>query len=68
MNDIENLTDTEQLITVGTSLVFYFLPWIIALFKSKRNTTAIFLLNIFLGWTIIGWFIALIWSATNEKD
>jgi hypothetical protein len=39
---------------------FYFLPSIIALARSKRNTLSIFILNFFLGWTLVGWVIALV--------
>jgi T4 superinfection immunity protein len=46
--------------------VMYFLPSIIAFLKSKRDTLAIFLLNFFLGWSVIGWVIALIWAAKND--
>jgi hypothetical protein len=50
----------------GFPLVLYFLPSIIALVKSKRDTLAIFLLNFFLGWSVIGWIIALVWAAKSE--
>jgi hypothetical protein len=45
----------------------YFLPYIIAYEKGKRNSTSIFLLNLFLGWTLIGWVVALVWSTSYEK-
>jgi hypothetical protein len=48
------------------SLVMYFLPSIIALARSKRDLLAIFLLNFFLGWSIIGWIVALIWAAKHD--
>ena len=48
---------------LGLGFLFYFLPSIIALAHSKRNTLAIFLLNLFFGWTFIGWIVALIWAA-----
>jgi len=50
----------------GFSFFLYFLPSFIALLKSKRDTLAIFLLNLFLGWSVIGWFVALIWAAKND--
>lgn len=50
----------------GIPLVMYFLPSIIALARSKRDTLAIFLLNLFLGWSIIGWIVALVWAAKND--
>jgi hypothetical protein len=50
----------------GGGLVMYFLPTIIAAIRSKRDTLAIFLLNLFLGWSVIGWIVALIWAAKND--
>jgi hypothetical protein len=44
------------------TLAIYFLPSIIAIAGKRRNALAIFLLNFFLGWTFIGWVIALVWS------
>jgi hypothetical protein len=38
----------------------YFLPAIIAAVRHTHNSTAILLLNVFLGWTVVGWFVALI--------
>lgn len=51
---------------VGISLIFciYFLPAIIG--NKKKNNTAIFVLNLFLGWTFIGWVIALVWATTKD--
>ncbi len=47
-------------------LALYFLPSIIALARNKRDTLAIFLLNFFLGWSVIGWIVALVWAAKND--
>jgi hypothetical protein len=44
----------------------HFLPTIIAALRHGRSVVGIFLLNLFLGWTVIGWVIALIWALTNE--
>ena len=37
----------------------YFLPAIIAAVRHTHNATSILLLNIFFGWTVIGWFVVL---------
>ncbi|MGA7219979.1 MAG: superinfection immunity protein [Candidatus Sulfotelmatobacter sp.] len=50
----------------GFGFVMYFLPSIIALARSKRDITAIVLLNFFLGWTVIGWIVALVWAAKTD--
>lgn len=46
------------------AVAFYFLPSIIG--GSKRNANAIFTLNLLLGWSIIGWVVALIWAISND--
>lgn len=38
----------------------YFLPSLIAVARHTHNSTGIFLFNLFLGWTVIGWVIALL--------
>jgi hypothetical protein len=50
----------------GFGFVMYFLPSILALARSKRDTTAIVLLNFFLGWTMIGWVVALVWAVKTD--
>jgi Superinfection immunity protein len=47
-------------------IVLYFLPSIIAAARSKRDLLSIFLLNFFLGWTAIGWIIALVWAVKTD--
>jgi len=42
--------------------LIYFLPAIIAFSRKRKNSGAIFVLNLFLGWTFIGWVAALVWS------
>ena len=43
----------------------YFLPWLVAALRRHHNQGAIFLLNLLLGWTFLGWVGALVWSATK---
>ena len=50
----------------GLGFVMYFLPSIIALARSKRDLLAIFLLNFFLGWSVIGWIVSLIWALKSD--
>lgn len=48
-------------------LFAYFLPTFIAASRKSAQTAAIFILNLFLGWTFLGWVIALIWSFVNSS-
>ena len=41
-------------------LALYFLPAIVAAVRHTHNATGVLLLNLFLGWTVIGWFVALL--------
>ena len=47
--------------------VFYFIPTILAFASDHDNKIAIFLLNLLLGWTVLGWIIAIVWVATKRK-
>ena len=40
----------------------YYIPYIVAHFRSHSNTTAIFILNLLAGWTVLAWIGALIWE------
>jgi hypothetical protein len=50
----------------GFGFILYFLPAIIAFARSKRDAGAILVLNFFLGWTAIGWVIALVWALKQD--
>jgi T4 superinfection immunity protein len=45
--------------------VLYFLPSIIG--RDKRDATGIFLVNLFLGWTLIGWVVAFLWACASDR-
>lgn len=47
-------------------LLLYFLPSIHAVSARKKNAGAITVLNLFLGWTLIGWVGAAVWSAMKD--
>jgi hypothetical protein len=44
----------------------YLVPTVIALVRRHKNALAIVLINIFLGWSVLGWLIVLIWSLTGR--
>jgi len=44
----------------------YFLPTVVSSQRRHRNGTAIFVMNLLLGWTLVGWIIALIWSFSDN--
>lgn len=50
----------------GFGFVLYFLPAIVAFARGKRDAGAILVLNLLLGWTAIGWVIALVWALRQD--
>ncbi|KXX64208.1 hypothetical protein AY586_14620 [Marichromatium gracile] len=52
------------------ALAFYFLPGLVAKGRRHSKTEAIFVLNLLLGWTFLGWVGALVWAFTeyNHPD
>lgn len=46
--------------------IAYFIPAVVAHSRKKRNASAITALNFFLGWTVIGWVVALVWAMTVD--
>ena len=51
---------------VVVALIYHFLPVIIALMRGHNNTAAIAATVIFLGWTGVGWGIAMVWAFSND--
>jgi glucan phosphoethanolaminetransferase (alkaline phosphatase superfamily) len=48
-------------------LALYPVPVVIAACRSHPNTVPILLVNLFLGWTFLGWFVALVWACTSTS-
>lgn len=64
----ENIWSTALGFVVLAVLVgLYFLPTIIAGRRKHHNLGAIIAVNLIFGLSIIGWFIALIWSLTDPS-
>ena len=47
-------------------MLLYFLPTIVAACRRNDNVLAVFLVNFFLGWTGIGWIVALVMSLRHS--
>jgi ABC-type sugar transport system permease subunit len=56
------------IVVIATLLALYFIPTLVAMGRRKRNTAAIFALNLFLGWTLLGWVLALVWSLSVDPQ
>jgi threonine/homoserine/homoserine lactone efflux protein len=47
--------------------MLYFIPAIMAFNDKHPNRVAILLFNLFLGWTLLGWIVVMIWVATASR-
>ena len=47
-------------------LIAYFVPFFVAAGRKHRFGVAIGLVNLFLGWTVLGWFGAMIWAVNRD--
>jgi hypothetical protein len=45
----------------------YMLPWAIAATRGKSNSGAIGWLNLLLGWSLIGWIVALVMACNSHQ-
>jgi hypothetical protein len=48
------------------AVVVYFIPYIVAMRRFSDAYVGILLLNLFFGWTVVGWFAALIWAYSSK--
>ena len=55
------------LLVLVLAIGLYFLPGIVAHIRDHHQKNAIVLLNLFLGWTLLGWVVALVWAATAVR-
>ncbi len=54
----------ETLAPVFLLIFIYFIPSFVASARRHHNSTAIFMLNLLLGWTLVGWVISIVWAST----
>lgn len=52
---------------IGVAFCSYMFPFLVAGMRGHKQTTAIGALNLLLGWTVLGWIIALVWAFTHPR-
>ena len=68
------LTDEEAtalggfilLVIFGLGLIIYFFPWFIAMMRSSKYSAVVFVINLFLGWSGLGWVLALVFAVLPQ--
>jgi hypothetical protein len=56
------------LVGFAFALALLFLPTLVAKSRNHPNTLPIFLVNLFFGWTFIGWVISLVWACMRPAQ
>ena len=46
---------------------FYLLPWAVAATRGRRNVAAVALVDLLLGWTLVGWVVALVMACGADR-
>jgi predicted branched-subunit amino acid permease len=58
---------SAELIGLGILIVLYFMPLMVAIVRKKSNVVAIGILNLWLGWTFVGWVVSLVWAFSKDQ-
>lgn len=53
-------------LTLISVIGFYFLPTLVAKGRKHNNVLSIFVFNLFFGWCILGYLLAMVWSCSNN--
>jgi type VI protein secretion system component VasK len=72
MEDFHALAALVLLVALAALAVYlYFLPFAIGHNRNVSTAAALFFVNLFLGWTVVGWLFCLLWAvigASREQD
>lgn len=60
--------DVAMIIAVILGVLVYVIPTLVAWSMSSKGIRWVAIINVLLGWTVIGWIIALIWALVASKD
>jgi len=74
--DASRSTDTAAASGIGIAgllmfaflILLYFLPTVVAFLRSHYNAVPVLIVNLFFGWTGIGWIVALAWCFTSAPS
>lgn len=61
-----NVESSYGVILIGL-IVMYFFPFVVAVLRGHQNSCSILVLNLFLGWTLVGWVVSLAMAVSPRK-
>lgn len=62
----EPITNSDVAQHVTLCVLAYLAPAIIAWTRRMRNAMSITIVTVFLGWTLVGWVVALSWACAGK--
>ena len=65
-NNVDLLVPVNMIL-LALGAAFYVLPTVLAMYRNCQAAVWITVVNVFLGWTILGWFVAIGWAATGKS-
>ncbi len=63
---IQGAGPAKAIVMLSLIAVMYFVPTVFAFMRGRRNKWKIAAVNLFLGWTFIGWFVAMLMTFAYE--
>lgn len=64
----DTLADVDPRITLSIAAVVYLIPSIVAALRGHRNLLPVMVVNVLLGWTLVGWVVAMVWSLLARPE
>ena len=61
------VAEKSVVIMAAAGVTFYFLPTIEASLRKHPSLSSIVLINVFLGWSLIGWVVAIAWACAGSS-
>lgn len=62
------MEDLGLVLLVIVGIGIYLLPTWIACARKRINKGAIFCLNLFIGWSLVAWVIAMVWAVKEPEN
>jgi amino acid permease len=56
------------IVIITVSIFFAFMPALVAYSRGTKNKIPVLIINLFLGWTLIGWVIALAMAYSHDVE
>lgn len=61
------ISATAVAVAAGAAVYLYFLPTVEAMARGQNNVTQVALVNVFFGWSLLGWVLALVWAVKPQE-